>query len=256
MEMYAISDTGNRRRHNEDRVRTIPAQGIAVLADGMGGHQAGEVASAIAVDHVVQQLQSALPSAKSLSAPLQQAIETANRTIFERAQQRPEYAGMATTLVAALFHKKRLYLGSVGDSRMYRLRDGVLTHMTEDHSLVQEQVRLGLLTADDARRSSKKNLITRALGIAEEVEADLVEEAIQESDLYLICSDGLTTVVPDEAIRLLLIEHGDDLRMAADELVALANDAGGPDNISVILIRTDHSKKSGHGWSRLLGARR
>lgn len=258
MEMYAISDTGNRRRHNEDCVRTIPAQGIAVLADGMGGHQAGEVASMIAVEQTVQQLQNALPSAKAeaLSTLLQQAIETANQTILERGQQRSEHAGMATTIVAALFHKDRLYLGSVGDSRMYRLRDGVLTHMTEDHSLVQEQFRLGLLTADDARRSSKRSLITRALGIGEDVEPDMAEETSQPDDLYLICSDGLTTVVPDEAIRLLLIEHGEDLRKAASELVALANDAGGPDNISVILIRTDHSKKSGRKWSRLLGSRR
>lgn len=257
-EMYALSDTGSRRRRNEDCVKVLPSHGIAVLADGMGGHQAGEVASAIAADSVIQQLQNILPSSDDTALPtmLRDAIIESNRTILETAGQRPECAGMATTAVAALFHENHLCIANVGDSRMYRLRDGMLTHMTEDHSLIQEQLRLGLLTADDARRSPGRNMVTRALGIAEEVKPDIIEERSRPDDLYLICSDGLTTVVPDEAIRLLLIEHGHDLHKAANELVTLANDAGGPDNISVILIRTNHMQQKGGRWSRLLGKKR
>jgi protein phosphatase len=145
---------------------------------------------------------------------------------------------MGTTVVAAVFYADRLTAAHVGDSRMYRLRDDLLTHVTEDHSLIQEQVRRGLLTADDARNSSIKNLVTRALGIEPDVEPDIVEDIVRQGDIYLMCSDGLTDVVPDEAIRLTLSQYAKDLRRAASQLVQLANDAGGPDNISVILVRT------------------
>ncbi|HKJ84131.1 MAG TPA: Stp1/IreP family PP2C-type Ser/Thr phosphatase [Mariprofundaceae bacterium] len=253
-EMYGLSDTGIRRRHNEDCVKTIPARGIAVLADGMGGHQAGEVASAMAAEQIIRHLQQATPSPEAPAAELlRQAVMASNSEVFRTAGQRPECAGMATTIVAALFHEDKLCIAHIGDSRMYRLRDGILTHMTEDHSLVQEQLRLGLLTADDAHRASNRNLVTRALGIEAEVKPDLIETGSRPDDLYLLCSDGLTGVVPDEAIRLILIEYGESLQRTATELVAMANDAGGPDNISVILVRTGHATKQAGRWSRLLG---
>jgi len=148
---------------------------------------------------------------------------------------------MGTTVVAAVFYGDRLTAANVGDSRMYRLRGDVLTHVTEDHSLIQEQVRRGLLTADDARNSAIKNLVTRALGVEPDVEPDVVEDITQPGDVYMMCSDGLTDVVPDEAIRLTMTQYGNDLRKISSQLVQLANDAGGPDNISVILIQVNKS---------------
>ena len=161
---------------------------------------------------------------------------------------------MGTTIVVAVLYDDRLTAVHVGDSRMYRLRGDYLTYITEDHSLIQEQVRRGLLTADDARNSAIKNLVTRAMGVDPEVEPDIVEDIVQPNDLYLMCSDGLTDVVPDEAIRLTLRQQGKDLRAAASQLVQLANDAGGPDNISVILIRASKNYRRKQSlMSRLFG---
>jgi protein phosphatase len=265
IEMYAITDVGIKRNHNEDCVGITPQFGFAVLADGMGGHNAGEVASAMAVDVVSRNLQGRLPKMNEAqlddqtgftgeSVLMRESIAMANEAIFETSQAKRECAGMGTTIVAAAFYADRITAAHVGDSRMYRLRGDKLSHVTEDHSLIQEQVRRGLLTADDARNSSIKNLVTRALGVEPNVEADIVEDIVQAGDVYLMCSDGLTDVVPDEAIRLTLVESIKDLRKAAAQLVQLANDAGGPDNISVILIRTQKAfyRKKGL-MSRLFG---
>lgn len=249
IEMHATTDVGVKRNHNEDCVGITPELGFAVLADGMGGHNAGEVASAMAVEVTSRYLQVRLPKTAeaqldedtgftSESILAREGIAMANNAIFEASQERAECAGMGTTVVAAVFYGDRLTAAHVGDSRMYRLRGDLLSHVTEDHSLIQEQVRRGLLTADDARNSAIKNLVTRALGVEPDVEPDIVEDIVQAGDIYLMCSDGLTDVVPDEAIRLTLTQNGKDLRKAAAQLIQLANDAGGPDNISVILIRT------------------
>ena len=249
IEMHATTDVGVKRNHNEDCVGITPELGFAVLADGMGGHNAGEVASAMAVEVTTRYLDVRLPKTAeaqldedtgftSESILAREGITMANNAIFEASTQRPECAGMGTTVVAAIFYGDRLTAAHVGDSRMYRMRGDLLSHVTEDHSLIQEQVRRGLLTADDARNSAIKNLVTRALGVEPDVEPDIVEDIVQAGDIYLMCSDGLTDVVPDEAIRLTLTQNSKDLRKAAAQLVQLANDAGGPDNISVILIRT------------------
>jgi len=265
LEMHAITDVGVKRNHNEDCVGTTPSHGIAVLADGMGGHNAGEVASSMAVEFTSRFLKEQLPKIPEAevdeetgftreSMLTRQAVAMANDAIFEAAQQKPECAGMGTTVVAAVFYADRLTAANVGDSRMYRLRGDFLTHVTEDHSLIQEQVRRGLLTADDARNSAIKNLVTRALGVEPGVEPDIVEDIVQAGDIYLMCSDGLTDVVPDEAIRLTLTQYKKDLRKAGSQLIQLANDAGGPDNISVILIRTPKKFQRKRGMlSRLLG---
>lgn len=267
LEMIAITDVGVKRDHNEDCVGTDEANGIAVLADGMGGHNAGEVASAMAVDLVMRLLKDGIqkfPQGEldeetgfSKEAVLaRKAAVTANNVIIETSEAKPEYAGMGTTLVVALFYGDRVAVSHVGDSRMYLLRDEYLTHVTEDHSLIQEQVRRGLLTAEDARNSSIKNLVTRALGVEKDVEADVVEEITRVGDIYMMCSDGLTDVVPDEAIRLTMIEHANHLDVAAQTLIDLANDAGGPDNISVILIRVKGSISRKKGlFSRLFGGK-
>jgi len=249
LEMVAVTDVGVKRNHNEDCVSVTPEMGFAVLADGMGGHNAGEVASAMAVDVITRYFKSLLaskPEAKldedtgftGESMLAQEVIATANNAIFEASQGSQECSGMGTTVVVAMFYDNRISAAHVGDSRMYRLRGDCLSHVTEDHSLIQEQVRRGLLTADDARKSSIKNLVTRALGIEAGVEPDVVEDIFQAGDVYLMCSDGLTDVVPDEAVRLTLLDNMNNLDKAAAELIQLANDAGGPDNISVILIRT------------------
>lgn len=266
LEMHAVTDVGVRRSHNEDNVGITPEMGFAVLADGMGGHNAGEVASAMAVDITTRILSDSLAkigegeldesTGFSLeSSAARSAVATANNAIFETSQQKRECAGMGTTIVVALFYGNRLTAAHVGDSRMYRFRNDLLTHVTEDHSLIQEQVRRGLLTADDARNSSLKNLVTRALGVEPDVEPDIVEDIVRPGDIYLLCSDGLTDVVPDEAIRLTLEQFNNDLRKAASQLILLANDAGGPDNISVILIRAlkPFHRKRGGFFSRLFG---
>jgi protein phosphatase len=267
LEMIAVTDVGVKRDHNEDCVGIDAVQGIAVLADGMGGHNAGEVASAMAVDLVLRLLKDDLKkvdvgemdnetgySKEALFA--RKSVVTANNAIIEAAQFSPECAGMGTTVVVAVFYLDKLAVSHVGDSRMYLLRNEYLSHVTEDHSLIQEQVRRGLLTAEDARNSSIKNLVTRALGVEKDVEADVVEDIVQVGDIYLMCSDGLTDVVPDEAIRLTMLEYGNDFKSCAKALIDLANDAGGPDNISVILIRAKGMLFRKKGFlSRLFGGK-
>ncbi|OIP99964.1 MAG: protein phosphatase [Zetaproteobacteria bacterium CG2_30_46_52] len=265
IEMVAVTDVGIKRDHNEDCVNIDIGNGIAVLADGMGGHNAGEVASSMAVEFIMRLLKEGLkkfPQGKldedtgfSREAILaRDSVVTVNNVIIETAQARPECSGMGTTVVVAVFYGNRIAVAHVGDSRMYLLRDDYLSHVTEDHSLIQEQVRRGLLTAEDARNSAIKNLVTRALGVEQDVEADVVEDIAVVGDIYMMCSDGLTDVVPDEAIRLTMLEHRNNLDLCAKTLINLANDAGGPDNISVILIRVKQpfSRKKGF-FSRLFG---
>jgi len=258
IDMFAITDVGIKRAHNEDCVHITPSHGIAILADGMGGYNAGEVASAMAVKIINTSLSNkihAMPQAEidkdtgftNESVLVRQAIKTSNEAIYQASQNNSEYAGMGTTVLVAAFYGNHITASHVGDSRMYRLRDKTLTHVTVDHSLVHEQVRRGLLTADDARNSRIKNLVTRALGCDPRVEADLVEDIVYAGDLYLMCSDGLTDVVSDEDINHCLSRCKNDLKKTATQLVDMANNAGGPDNISIILIRAKASAKTKRG---------
>jgi protein phosphatase len=265
MEMHAMTDVGVKRDHNEDCVGVTPSHGFAVLADGMGGYNAGEVASAMSVESISEQIRARvfeMPQAEidentgftGESMLAREAIRCANDKIYKMAQSKAECAGMGTTVLVALFYSDRLTAAHVGDSRMYRLRDNRLSHVTEDHSLIHEQVRRGLLTAADARNSTIKNLVTRALGLEPGVEPDLVEDTVNEGDIYLMCSDGLTDVVSDETIQLTLSKYSRNLRKAGAQLIHLANSAGGPDNISVILIRTEKAFPMKKGLlSRLFG---
>jgi len=261
--MVAKTDVGMKRQHNEDCVAAAPTQGFAILADGMGGYNAGEVASGMAIDIITQTLETKLldmPRAQiddqtgftGESMLVRQSIEIANESIHSAAQNRPECAGMGTTVLVAAFYGDHITAAHVGDSRMYRLRDQQLSHVTEDHSLVHEQVRRGLLTAHDARNSRIKNLVTRALGIDSGVEPDLVEDMVRANDLYLMCSDGLTDVVSDEEIGRVLCESRANLKKTARQLIDMANHAGGPDNISVILIKVEKKAEAKVGFfSRL-----
>jgi len=263
LEMYAATDVGKRRKHNEDCVKIMPSHGIAVLADGMGGYNAGEVASAMAVDMINDELKQKILSIPEAvidsktgftgeSMLVREAIRRANDAIYQSAQTKTECAGMGTTVLVAAFYADRITAAHAGDSRMYCLRENKLSHVTEDHSLIHEQVRRGLVTAADARNSSIKNLVTRALGIEPGADPDIVEDTVIPGDIYLMCSDGLTDVVADEVIQQSMTRHTNNLQKSAAQLIHLANEAGGPDNISVILISAKAAPKRGL-LSRLLG---
>ncbi|MDQ6996742.1 MAG: Stp1/IreP family PP2C-type Ser/Thr phosphatase [Mariprofundus sp.] len=262
-EMHAMTDIGIRRQHNEDCVVASSEYGFAVLADGMGGYNAGEVASAMAVEMIGKRLEDQMLNMSQAQINIQtgfaeesmlvrQSIEAANEAIYTAAHAKAEYAGMGTTVLVAAFYGEHITAAHVGDSRMYRLRDNVLSHVTEDHSLVHEQVRRGLLTADDARNSRIKNLVTRALGVELGVEPDLLEDMVKANDIYLLSSDGLTDVVSDEAISEILSTHQSRLEKAGKLLIDMANKAGGPDNISVILIKVTPAKAKNGFFSRFL----
>jgi protein phosphatase len=250
------------RSHNEDSVFVDGEAGLAVLADGMGGYNAGEVASGIAVDVVSNGLLPELASGRELSKVdiqsglthaallLQQQIAAANKGIYEAAQSRPECAGMGTTIVAAVFHGNRVSIGHIGDSRCYRLRAEKFEQLTHDHSLLQEQIDSGQLSAEQARYSLNKNLVTRALGIEAIVPADIAEYRVEANDIYLLCSDGLTDMVDAELIHNIVDEHRSTLPEAAAELIDLANQNGGRDNISVILTRVPAEFLPSAGWAQ------
>jgi PPM family protein phosphatase len=250
LQMTGKTDTGMVRDHNEDCFLVVPESGIAILADGMGGHLAGEVASAMATDRVKQALLNAFAKAHSAqtgagngnsleSAALVEAIRGANAAIHAASMSRPEQAGMGTTIVVATFHDHTLTVAHVGDSRLYRYRRGVLSQVTEDHSMVQELLRRGLMTPEEARTSLNRNLVTRALGIDPLVEVDVVEQPFEDGDVYLLCSDGLNDVLLDEEIAVILAQHSDNLEAATQKMITEVNARGGPDNVSIVLIRTD-----------------
>ncbi|HEX9626396.1 MAG TPA: Stp1/IreP family PP2C-type Ser/Thr phosphatase [Acidiferrobacterales bacterium] len=245
--MSGLTHPGQVRDRNEDAFLLEPANGIAVLADGMGGHQAGEVASAMAVDLITRHLREAADArapgkprpATALGDAAIDAIRSANQAIFDAARSKPEYAGMGTTVVVALFDANKLWVAHVGDSRLYRFRGGRLSQITVDHSMVQELLNRGLISEEEARTSANKNLVTRALGVDTQVEPDVQEQTFLKGDVYLLCSDGLTDVLPDADIERILQQHRDALDTAVQQLVDEANARGGPDNVSVVLVRTD-----------------
>jgi protein phosphatase len=263
IEMATATHAGMVRAHNEDSIGTDSSIGLAVLADGMGGYNAGEVASGIAVALVTKETRDTvaqiLPFEKDRTSGqlmavsiLRNVIGRANTSIFQAAGSQPQYAGMGTTLVVALLCDNQISVGHVGDSRLYRLRGAELTQLTRDHSLLQEQIDSGMITKEMARRSQNKNLVTRAVGIEPEVEADINTFEAKEGDMYLLCSDGLNDMVEDEDILLTLSSLQANLPLAASQLVQMANDNGGRDNISVILIRVKKPFPAARGWmSRL-----
>lgn len=251
VEFAAQTDVGQVRDHNEDYISCAELQGVSVLADGMGGLNAGEVASSMTVhllmDHLVSwrdgqsAIEDELPGdTEELSRELRVlkfAIEKANNAVFHVSQTQPQCRGMGTTVVASLFHDNKVLVGHIGDSRMYRFRDNKLEQITRDHSFVQELIDKGLYTKEEARASNKKNVVTRALGVGPTVEADVNEYKCKTGDIYLMCSDGLSDLVADDDIESSLKELGGNLGEAASHLVNLANASGGKDNISVVLSR-------------------
>ena len=253
IEVIAQTDVGQKRDHNEDSVGADNAYGFVLVADGMGGHNAGEVASGIAANVVYEQLRAVLPEINTgeedketgyalESIAIKSAIELANQAIHQTSKTQPECAGMGTTIVAGLFYDNRISIAHVGDSRMYRLRGKRFDQVTKDHSLIQELVDKGFYeTVEEAQSAGNKNLITRALGVEESAQVDVHEEIVMVNDIYLLCSDGLTDMVSDEKIYLTLNEFSANLKLAAEKLIEMANENGGKDNISVILMKVNHT---------------
>jgi len=227
---------GQVRTNNEDAVIVDPALGLAVLADGMGGYNAGEVASHLCCHAVHENLRSLLSQRGiDLRRAVIRALDAANDRILADAQAHPAHRGMATTAVVVLVQGARLTVGHVGDSRLYRLRQGQMAQITRDHSLVQEHVDAGLLSAEGARSTGYRNLVTRALGVAPWVEVEVAEHVVQPGDTYLLCSDGLSDMLT-EAEMARMLRHAGPPPQAAEALIAAANAAGGRDNITVALI--------------------
>jgi len=236
------------RSHNEDSIAADASSGLVVLADGMGGYNAGEVASGMATTLISSEMRQLLgktppyeidpASNMAIAARLvRDLVLKANTSIFQAAQSQPQYAGMGTTLVVCLFYDNRVLVAHLGDSRLYRLRDGEFSQVTRDHSLLQEQIDAGLISPEQAKHAQHKNLVTRALGIDPAVEPEIHEYAAHPGDLYLLCSDGLCDMVTDDDIGETLRAFGSNLNLAAQQLVQMANDNGGRDNVSVILVR-------------------
>ena len=233
----ALSDLGRKRASNEDAFGYSVEHGVYVVCDGMGGAAAGEIASSLAVDEVMKLLTSRNGD-NPLPADAEQAVAAANQAIFARAERSNKLSGMGTTLVALLASERHAWIVNVGDSRGYLLRDGRLQQVTVDHSLVEEQVRLGRLDPEEALRSPLRNVITRALGTQNSVTPDIFALDTQPGDLFLLCSDGLTRELSDAFIESLLREAA-PLQDLCSRLVAAANQAGGHDNITCLLVHVD-----------------
>ena len=246
------TDTGRVRDHNEDAASADMNVGMIALADGMGGYNAGEVAAELAIrtvmnlarDGIDRESRGLIDDDSGLmrqSIILRNAVSRANKIIWQTAQSQPQCKGMGTTLVACLFYDDRLSIAHVGDSRAYRLRGDRLEQLTLDHSLLQELVDRGFYSPEEAQRSTNRNYVTRALGVESTVEVEIQEETVLPGDIYLLCSDGLTDMVEDEDIHLTISTFGANLETVSDQLIELANENGGRDNITVTLAEVKSS---------------
>jgi PPM family protein phosphatase len=259
------TDTGRVREHNEDTIATDSDVGLLVLADGMGGYNAGEVASGIAVKTITNLVREGLSRedlasidrSTGLSRPsivLRDAITRANKIIYQTARSQAECEGMGTTVVAALFYDNRISIAHVGDSRLYRQRGSQIAQVTMDHSLLQELVDRGFYSPEEAQRAANKNYVTRALGVEPQVEVEVQEHPVDKGDIFILCSDGLSDMVEDEDIRLTISTFGANLDTVAKQLIQLANENGGRDNVSVVLAQAIEAFPASRGvMDKLLG---
>ncbi|MGB2623840.1 MAG: Stp1/IreP family PP2C-type Ser/Thr phosphatase [Candidatus Acidiferrum sp.] len=261
-----VTDLGRVRTNNEDCFRIVAPLNLFVLSDGMGGEAHGEVASAMAVETIVKyctesqadataaQIGTSEPSWSEKTKRLTNAVHLANRSIYESAEAHPEQHGMGATLTAAWIDGAKLSIAHVGDSRAYLLRSGNLQQLTSDHSLVAEQVRRGILTAAEAEESEMQSVLLRALGALPDVEVDTDEHTLFVRDTLMLCCDGLTRMVTEPEIAGTLQAEIDPTR-AAEKLIELANERGGVDNITVIVVRVGSESKGWFSWLRR-GARK
>jgi len=259
------TDTGRVREHNEDTIATDADVGLLVLADGMGGYNAGEVASGIAVKTITNLVREGLAredldsvdrntGLSRTSIVLRDAITRANKIIYQTARSQAECEGMGTTVVAALFFDNRISIAHVGDSRLYRQRGSQIAQVTMDHSLLQELVDRGFYSPEEAQRAANKNYVTRALGVEPQVEVEVQEHPVDKGDIFILCSDGLSDMVEDEDIRLTISTFGANLDTVAKQLIQLANENGGRDNVSVVLAQAVEAFPASRGvMDKLLG---
>ncbi len=236
------SDVGRVRRSNEDSYYADPERGVFLVADGMGGHAAGEVASEIVSETVGPGIGQALEEGlrdEALERRLLDLISESNTGILRRADEEPDKRGMGTTLTVLVLLPEvgRYLIGQVGDSRGYLFRDGELSQITRDHTVVQQQVEQGALTVDEARDHPLSHILTRALGTEEQVDTDIYSDDVQPGDMFVLCSDGLSGMLSDERIAEVLAESGGDVEEAGEELVTSANQAGGQDNVTALVVR-------------------
>lgn len=256
-EFCTRTDPGLARENNEDSVTVDEPSHLGILADGMGGYNAGEIASGMATTFIKSELGRWLAqagrhaNAREVRRAMEICVDNANRSIFNAANSNPQYSGMGTTLVVGVFQESRLMLGHIGDSRCYRLRGNQLSQITKDHSLLQEQIDAGLITPEQAASSANKNLVTRALGVEDAVLLEVNEHRVEPGDLYLMCSDGLSDMVDDAGIAELL-SADTPLEQKAGLLVDAANANGGRDNISVLLACSQSGAIKRSFMSRLL----
>ncbi len=265
LRLVGQSDTGRVREHNEDTIAFDPDIGLLVLADGMGGYNAGEVASGIAVKTMVNLVRESVEREDLLEGDsdsglsratiiLRDAIHRANKIIYQTARTQPQCEGMGTTIVGALFFDNRITIAHVGDSRLYRLRGAAFEQVTIDHSLLQELVDRGFYSAEEAQRAANKNYVTRALGVEATVEVEIQEHPVQQGDVYLLCSDGLSDMVEDDDIHLTINTFGANLETVAKQLIQLGNDNGGRDNVSVLMAQVMDSFPARRGiLDKILG---
>lgn len=263
LETAIRSDIGRFRARNEDTTGADLDIGVVVLADGMGGHQGGGVASALAVNAILQDLRLTVPAILPGETDpatgyamerlaVRQAIVKANQEIYTSADADPRYYGMGTTLVMAIFYNNIITVANVGDSRLYRYRDNRLEQVTVDHTLRQELVDRGYCTASEARASLNKNLVTRALGTDETVAIDILDHAVAPGDIYLLCSDGLSDMIEDHDIQRVIEISAADLEVVAERLISVANHNGGRDNISVIVVKACKTFPGKKAWQQKL----
>jgi serine/threonine protein phosphatase PrpC len=252
------TDPGLARENNEDSVTFDEPSRLGILADGMGGYNAGEIASGMATTFIKSELGRWLSQAgrhansREVRRAMEICVDNANRSIFNAANSNPQYSGMGTTLVVGVFQDGRLMLGHIGDSRCYRLRGQEFERITKDHSLLQEQMDAGLITPAQAATSTNKNLVTRALGVEDAVLLEVNEHRVEPGDLYLMCSDGLSDMLDDDAISKLMLVP-ESLEQKVGKLIDAANANGGRDNISVLLALAHSGSKKKGLISRLLG---
>ncbi len=249
IESYGISNVGMKRNQNEDAYLINDEMGLYMVADGMGGHLGGEYASKLAVATVEQVMRALMydPETTAIhgvntdeASPgdqLTHAIQEAGRRIHDQAMFDESLRGMGTTSVAAIFSTPNIYIANVGDSRAYYIREGKIQQITEDHSLVSEQVKAGMISANDARAHKLKNIITRSVGYQEEVDIDVLKKEVRPGDKILLCSDGLSNLVEDREIEEIVDKY--DLQEACEKLINAANGRGGDDNITVVLLQVD-----------------
>lgn len=245
-----MTDVGRDRDHNEDDFYLSQGdEALCVVADGMGGHQSGEVASAMAIKSMVQYYRESMNASADetsingeevdvIRRRLVQAIQAANSAVFEAASENEIYHGMGTTIVSGYFTGDGVYIAHIGDSRAYRLRDGEFEQQTRDHSLANEYVRMGILSDEDLEFFPYKNVITRACGLSEQVEVACSYQAVEPDDVYLLCTDGLTDMVPNDEVQAIL-ESGKPVNEICQTLVTRANENGGEDNVTVVVARVD-----------------